>query len=247
MLKGKVAIVTGGARGIGRAIAEKLADNGANLVIVDINEEVAQQTADEISAEKGVEAIAAKADVSSTDDVKAMVKKTMDKFEKVDILVNNAGITRDGLMMRMKDSDWDLVLNINLKGVFICTREVSRYMSKARSGNIINIASVVGQMGNAGQANYTASKGGVIALTKTTAREFAGRGIRANAVAPGFIATDMTDKLTDAQKDDMLKTVPLKKMGHVDDISNGVLFLASDMSSYITGHVLSINGGMLME
>jgi 3-oxoacyl-[acyl-carrier protein] reductase len=245
LLKDKVAIITGGARGIGKSIAEKFAENGANLVIVDVNEQFAAETAKELEG-KGVKTLAVKTDVSSKADVDAMFAKAVEVFGRVDILVNNAGITRDNLLLRMEESDWDLVININLKGVFLCSQAAVKLMSKARTGNIINVASIVGQMGNAGQANYTASKGGVIALTKTTAKEFASRGIRANALAPGFINTEMTKVLKDEVKEAMLSGVPMKKMGEPEDIANGALFLASDLSSYITGHVLAINGGMLM-
>ncbi|MCK4906046.1 MAG: 3-oxoacyl-[acyl-carrier-protein] reductase [Spirochaetes bacterium] len=244
-LKGQVTLITGGARGIGKSIAEKFADNGSDLVIVDVNEDSAKETAAEMQ-KKGIKAIAIKADVSSADEVEAMFQKVVEEFGKIDILVNNAGVTRDNLLLRMKESEWDLVININLKGVFLCTKSAVKRMSKARSGNIVNVASIVGQMGNAGQANYTASKGGVIALTKTTAREFAARGIRANAVAPGFINTDMTKSLPEPVKEDMLSRIPVGKMGESEDIANAVLFLASPMSAYITGHVLSVNGGMLM-
>ena len=247
LLKDEVAIITGAARGIGRSIAEKFAENGANLAIIDVNLEAAEQTAAELAKQYGIKAIAAKTDVSKADDVDAMIKKVLDTFGRIDILVNNAGVTRDNLMMRMKDEEWDLVININLKGVFVCTRGVVRHMAKARKGNIINIASIVGQMGNAGQANYTASKGGVIALTKTTAREFAGRNVRVNAVAPGYINTEMTKVLSEQVKTGMLQQIPLERMGEPEDIANGCLFLASGMSSYITGHVLAINGGMLMQ
>lgn len=246
MLKGKTAVITGGARGIGRSIADKLAQNGADLAIVDVNEQVAEQAAAEIAEQYGVTTTAVKTDVSKPEDVDAMTKKILEKLGKIDILINNAGITRDNLMLRMKEEDWDLVLNINLKGVFLCTKSVIRYMAKARQGSVINIASIVGQMGNPGQANYTASKGGVIALTKTTAKEFAGKGVRANAIAPGFINTEMTKVLKDDVKEKMLQEIPLGYMGEPEDIANAALFLASDMSSYITGHVLSVNGGMLM-
>lgn len=247
LLKDEVAIITGAARGIGRSIADRFAAEGANLAIIDVNLEAAEETANELSKRYGIKALAAKTDVSNAGDVDAMVKKVLDTFGKIDILVNNAGVTRDSLMLRMKDEDWDLVLNINLKGVFVCTRSVVRHMAKARKGNIINIASVVGQMGNAGQANYSASKGGVIALSKTTAREFAGRNIRVNAVAPGFIRTAMTEVLSEQVKADMLRQVPLDRMGEPEDIANGCLFLASELSAYITGQVLAINGGMLMQ
>ena len=245
MLKDKVAIITGGARGIGRSIADKFAANGAILALVDVNEEVAKTAANELGA-KGIKAIALKADVSNQEDVENMVKTVIDAFGRVDVLVNNAGVTRDNLMLRMSESDWDLVLNINLKGVFLCTKAVLRPMSKAGGGSIINIASIVGQMGNAGQANYSASKGGVIALTKTTAKEYAKKGIRCNAVAPGYINTEMTKALSDAAREAMLSTIPMQLMGEPEDIANASLFLASGMASYITGHVLAVNGGMYM-
>lgn len=245
MLKDKVAIITGGARGIGRSIADKFAANGAILALVDVNEDVAKTAANELGA-KGIKAIALKADVSNQEDVDNMVKTVIDAFGRVDVLVNNAGVTRDNLMLRMSESDWDLVLNINLKGVFLCTKAVLRPMSKAGGGSIINIASIVGQMGNAGQANYSASKGGVIALTKTTAKEYAKKGIRCNAVAPGYINTEMTKALSDAAREAMLSTIPMQLMGEPEDIANASLFLASGMASYITGHVLAVNGGMYM-
>jgi len=245
MVKDQVAIITGGARGIGKSIADKFAENGANLVIIDVNEEAAQQTANEYKA-KGIKAIALKVDVSSPEEVDKMVKDVLAEFGKIDILINNAGITRDNLMLRMSESDWDLVLSINLKGVFLCTKAVLRPMAKAKGGKIINITSVVGQMGNPGQANYSASKGGVIALTKTTAKEYAKKGIRCNAVAPGYINTEMTKVLSDAAKETMLSTVPMQSMGEPEDVANASLFLASDLSSYITGQILAVNGGMYM-
>jgi len=245
MLKDQVAIITGGARGIGKSIADKFAENGATLVIVDVNEEIAQQAADEYTA-RGLKAIALKVDVSSQEEVDNMVKNVVEELGKIDILVNNAGVTRDNLMLKMSESDWDLVLNINLKGVFLCTRAVIRPMSRARTGKIINIASIVGQMGNPGQANYSASKGGVIALTKTTAKEYARKGIRCNTVAPGYINTEMTGKLSDAAREAMLSTVPMQTMGEPEDIANAALFLASDMSNYVTGQVIAVNGGMYM-
>lgn len=245
MLKDQVAIITGGARGIGRSIADKFADNGATLVIVDVNEEFAREAAAAYSA-RGLKAMALKVDVSSQEEVDGMIKTVVDAYGKIDILVNNAGITRDNLMLRMNESDWDLVININLKGVFLCSKAVLRPMSKSKGGKIINIASVVGQMGNPGQANYSASKGGVIALTKTTAKEYAKKGIRCNAVAPGYINTEMTKVLPDAAKEAMLSTVPMQSMGEPEDVANAALFLASEMSAYVTGQVLAVNGGMYM-
>lgn len=246
LLKDQVAIITGGARGIGRSIAEKYADQGCNLALVDVIDEVAQTAAREIAAAKGVKTLAIRADVSKSADVDAMVQKVVEEFGRVDILVNNAGVTRDNLIMRMTDDEWDLVLNINLKGTFLCTRAVWKPMSKARKGAIINIASVVGQMGNFGQANYSASKGGVIALTKTSAREFATRGVRVNAIAPGFINTAMTEVLTEQVKQDMLRNIPMGRMGEADDIADGCVYLASGLAGYVTGQVLAINGGMYM-
>lgn len=246
MLKGKTAIITGSGRGIGKAIAMKLASYGANIVINDIpSSDYADATAEEIKA-MGVDSIVVKGDVRNADDVNNLIQTTLDKFGTVDIFVNNAGVTRDGLMLRMSEDDWDLVLDINLKGAFNCIKAVARPMMKQRGGAIINIASVVGEMGNVGQANYSASKGGLIALTKTTAKEFASRGIRCNAVAPGFIASDMTDKLSDEVKKQYFAAIPLGKFGQTDQIADVVAFLASDMSSYVTGQVINVDGGLLM-
>lgn len=246
MLKGKTAIITGSGRGIGKAIAMKLASYGANIVINDIpSSDYADATCEEIKA-MGVDSIVIKGDVRNADDVNNLIQTTLDKFGTVDIFVNNAGVTRDGLMLRMSEDDWDLVLDINLKGAFNCIKAVARPMMKQRGGAIINIASVVGEMGNVGQANYSASKGGLIALTKTTAKEFASRGIRCNAVAPGFIASDMTDKLSDEVKKQYFAAIPLGKFGQTDQIADVVAFLASDMSSYVTGQVINVDGGLLM-
>ncbi len=246
MLKGKTAIVTGSARGIGRAIALKLAENGANIVINDIlGAQTAEQTAEEIKA-LGVGAIVTYGDVRNIDDVKAMCDKALEEFGTIDVLVNNAGITRDNLMLRMSEEDWDAVLDINLKGAFNCTKTVVRPMMKQKSGSIINIASVSGVMGNAGQANYSASKAGLIGLTKTTAKEFAKKGIRANAVAPGFISSAMTDKLTDDIKAKYFDAIPLGKFGTAEDVAKAVAFLASDLSSYITGQTINVDGGLIM-
>jgi 3-oxoacyl-[acyl-carrier protein] reductase len=245
-LENQVAVVTGGARGIGRAIAMTLAAHGANVVISDVNMEAAQKTADDIATTTGRRSLAVTVDVSQSDSVENMVKQTLDAFGHIDILINNAGITRDGLLMRMKDSDWDLVMEINLKGTFLSTKAVLRPMMKQRSGRIINISSVVGIMGNAGQANYAASKAGVIGLTKSTAKEVASRGITVNAVAPGFIATDMTDKLSDDVKANFLASIPLGRAGSAEDVAQTVLFLASPQASYITGQVIHIDGGMVM-
>ena len=246
MLKGKTAIVTGSGRGIGKAIAIKLASFGANVVINDIPQsEDAEKTSDEIKA-MGVGSICVKGDVRNIDDVKALVDTTVKEFGGVDIIENNAGVTRDGLMLRMTEEDWDLVMDINLKGAFNCIKTVARPMMKSKGGSIINIASVVGVMGNAGQANYSASKAGLIGLTKTTAKEFSSRGIRCNAVAPGFIQSAMTDKLTDDVKKQYFDAIPLGKFGTVENIADTVAFLASDMSSYITGQVICVDGGLVM-
>ena len=227
-LAGKTAIITGASRGIGAEIARKFAADGAKVVV---NYSGSQEKAEAVVADiqaNGGEAIAVKANVSDSESVKAMVDETMKTFGSVDILVNNAGITRDNLMMRMKDDEWDDVINTNLKGVFVCTKAVTRQMMKQRAGRIINIASIVGVMGNAGQANYVASKAGVIGLTKTTARELASRGITANAVAPGFITTDMTDQLNEEVQKAMLGQIPLGRFGAPEDVAKAVLFLASD-------------------
>lgn len=245
-LEGKVAIVTGSGRGIGRAVAMKLASLGANIVINDIpSSEAADETAKEIEA-MGRQTLVCKGDVRSFDDVREMVNKTIEKFGKIDILINNAGITRDGLIMRMSEADFDDVIAINLKGAFNCVKAVTRPMMKQRSGAIVNMASVVGVMGNAGQANYSASKAGLIGLTKSTAKELASRGIRSNAVAPGFIESAMTDKLSDEVKQEYFKAIPLARLGKAEDIANAVAFLVSDEASYITGQVLHIDGGLLM-
>jgi len=244
-LEGKSALITGGAQGIGKEIALTLANEGADIIISDINLELAKETAAEIE-KLGRKSIAVGGNVAAFDDCKKMIEESVNAFGKLDILVNNAGITRDGLLMRMKDADWDLVLDVNLKGTFNCIKAVARQMSKQRYGKIVNIASVVGEMGNAGQANYSASKGGVIALTKTVAREFSSRSINVNAVAPGFIVTAMTDKLSDAVKDGLTSQIPLGKLGYPKDVANAVLFLSSEESSYITGQTISVNGGMYM-
>ncbi|MCI8520816.1 MAG: 3-oxoacyl-[acyl-carrier-protein] reductase [Clostridia bacterium] len=246
MLKGRTAVITGSGRGIGKAIALKLAANGANIVINDIpSSDYADETCEEIKA-LGVDAIVVKGDVRKKDDVEALISAAIEKFGKIDIFVNNAGITRDGLMIRMNEEDWDLVMDINLKGSFNCIKAVARPMMKQRSGSIINIASIVGVMGNAGQANYVASKAGLIGLTKTTAKEFASRGIRCNAVAPGFIRSAMTDVLTDEVKQQYFNAIPLGKFGETDNIADVVVFLASDMSQYVTGQTINVDGGLVM-
>ena len=245
-LEGKVALVTGASRGIGRSIALLLASRGADIAINYAgNTEAAEKTKAEVEA-LGRKAILVKTDVADADACVAMIDEVVKAFGKIDILVNNAGITRDGLLMRMKEADWDAVLLTNLKSVFNCTKAAIKYMMKARSGRIVNISSVVGAMGNAGQANYAAAKAGILGFTKATAKEVAARGITVNAVAPGFIATDMTAALTEEQKAAIMGQVPAGKLGDPQDIANAVLFLASDMSSYITGETISVNGGMYM-
>jgi 3-oxoacyl-[acyl-carrier protein] reductase len=244
-LTGKVALVTGAAQGIGRAIALLLARNGADIVVSDINLEKAEETAKEIRA-IGPKATAVKVDVSNLSDVERMVEALIEKLAKIDILVNNAGITRDKLILRMTEEDWDAVLGVNLKGTFNCTKTVIRHMAKQRSGKIVNIASVVGEMGNAGQANYSASKAGVIGLTKTIAREYAQRGINVNAIAPGYIETPMTDALPEKAKEELKKLIPMERLGKPEDVAEAVFFLVCEESSYITGQVLNVNGGIYM-
>ncbi len=245
-MKGKTAIITGGARGIGEAIATVFARMGANIVIWDVLEDQAKATADKLAQAHGVKAAGLSVNVTKADSVDAAVEAVVKDFGSIDILVNNAGITRDGLIIRMKEEDWDSVLAINLKGVWQCTKSVGKVMLKARKGSIVNIASVVGVMGNAGQANYSASKAGVIGLTKTSAKEFAPRGVRVNAVAPGYIRTAMTDKLTDEQRKRMQDLIPLGELGTPEDVADAVAFLASDAARYITGQTINICGGMVM-
>jgi 3-oxoacyl-[acyl-carrier protein] reductase len=245
-LKGKTALITGGAQGIGYAIAVELAKRGADCALADINLPKTEEAAKILAQEANIQVLPLKMDVSNFGDVEEGIKKTVDKFSHLDILVNNAGITRDGLIMRMSDADWDLVLAINLKGTFNGIKAVSRVMLKQRFGRIVNIASVVGLMGNAGQANYSASKAGVIGLTKTTAKEFASRGITVNAVAPGFIRTAMTDALSDEAKQNLQKLIPLGRLGEAEDVAKAVGFLVSDAAAYITGQVLTVDGGMVM-
>jgi 3-oxoacyl-[acyl-carrier protein] reductase len=245
-LIGKTALVTGASRGIGREIALELARQGVDVVVNYAGSEAkAREVVEEIKG-LGREAIAIQCDVSNSESVTDMVKETVDHFGKIDILVNNAGITRDNLLMRMKENEWDDVMNINLKGVFLCTKAVTRQMMKQRYGRIINISSVVGVSGNPGQANYVAAKAGVIGLTKTSAKELASRGITVNAIAPGFITTEMTDQLTEDIQNEMLKMIPLAQFGEPKDIANTVVFLASDDSRYITGQTIHVNGGMVM-
>ncbi|OGF45057.1 MAG: 3-oxoacyl-[acyl-carrier-protein] reductase [Candidatus Firestonebacteria bacterium RIFOXYA2_FULL_40_8] len=246
MLKGKVALVTGAAQGIGKAIAETLAKEGANIAICDVNIEKAEETAKELAA-LGVKTAAYKTNVSVAAECDALIESTVKDLGKLDILVNNAGVTRDGLLIRMSEQDWDLVIAINLKGTFNCTKAAVKTMMKARYGRIINISSVIGLMGNAGQVNYAASKSGVLGITRSIAKEYANRNITVNAVAPGYIQTAMTDKLTEEQKQAMLKFVPLSRMGQPQDVANGVLFFASPLADYVTGQVLAIDGGMVMS
>jgi 3-oxoacyl-[acyl-carrier protein] reductase len=243
--KGQVALVTGGARGIGKTIAEDLAKKGVNLAIADVSVESASETAKELAA-RGVKTQSLRLDVSMSDQVVKAFEDIVREFGRIDIVVNNAGITRDGLVLRMKEEDWDAVININLKGVFLCSKEAVKVMVKQKYGRIINIASVVAFMGNPGQANYSASKAGIVGLTKTVAREYASRGITVNAVAPGFIATAMTDALAENVKQEMLKSIPVGKFGSVQDVAHAVSFLASPESGYITGQVIHVNGGMYM-
>jgi 3-oxoacyl-[acyl-carrier protein] reductase len=244
-LTGKVALVTGAAQGIGKAIALLLARNGADMVVSDINLEKAEETAKEIRA-IGPNAMAVKVDVANLSDVERMVTGILEKLAKIDILVNNAGITRDKLILRMTEEDWDVVLGVNLKGTFNCIKAVVRHMAKQRSGKIVNIASVVGEMGNAGQANYSASKAGVIGLTKTIAREYAQRGINVNAIAPGYIETPMTEALPEKAKEELRRLIPMERLGKPEDVAEAVLFLISEESSYVTGQVLNVNGGIYM-
>jgi 3-oxoacyl-[acyl-carrier protein] reductase len=244
-LTDKVAIVTGSARGIGRAIALKLAEIGADVVVNDIEAaaESLESVAKEIKA-LNRQSLAVTADVSSSEDVNRLIETTVKEFGKIDILVNNAGVTRDQLLMKMTDEEWDTVLNIDLKSAFLCTRAVIRHMLKQRSGRIISIASVVGMVGNAGQANYASAKAGVIGLTKSIAKEVGSRSITVNAIAPGYIQTRMTDQLNDDQRQEMLKHIPLASLGTPRDVAEAVAFLASEEARYITGHVLNVDGGM---
>ena len=245
-LTGKTAVVTGGSRGIGRAICIELAKQGANVVVnYSGSEDKAKQVVSEIE-QLGSKAIAVQANVADSDAVDSMMKQAIEVFGTLDILVNNAGITRDNLLMRMKEQEWDEVVDTNLKGVFLCTKAVTRQMMKQRAGRIINISSIVGVAGNPGQANYVAAKAGVIGLTKTCAQELASRNILVNAIAPGFITTEMTDSLPEELKEAMLKQIPLAKLGQPEDVAKAVVFFASDNANYITGQTLHIDGGLVM-
>ncbi|MBU1487514.1 3-oxoacyl-[acyl-carrier-protein] reductase [bacterium] len=242
LLKEKIAIVTGGARGIGKAISELLAKEGARVVIADLDKKEAEKTAKEIG-----QAFALELDVTSSSSVNEMIGRVQEEFGRIDILVNNAGITKDTLLLRMKDEDFKAVLDVNLTGAFRCTKSAAKIMMKQRQGRIINISSIIGLIGNAGQANYAASKAGLIALTKTSAKELAPRGILVNAICPGFIRTAMTDALPDKVKEEMLSAIPLKKFGQSVDVAKAVLFLSSDLSSYITGQIIVVDGGLVMQ
>jgi len=245
MLNDQVAVVTGASRGIGRCIALALAGKGAKVVVTARTEDALATLVAEIKATGG-EAVAVAADVANSDDAKKIIDTAIESFGRLDILVNNAGITRDGLLVRMKDEDWDAVLNTNLKGAFACTRAASKVMAKQRYGRIINISSVVGEMGNPGQANYCASKAGLIGLTKSNALELARRNVTVNAINPGFIATDMTDELSEEAREELASKIPLGRLGDSDDVAQAVLFLASAHAGYITGQALGVNGGMYM-
>jgi len=245
LIKDKVTIITGGGRGIGREIALHFALQGADVAVFDLNEEDIDACLKEIEA-SGRKALGVKVDVGDLAQVESAVQKVLDKFSKIDILINNAGITRDGLLLRMKEEDWDAVVRVNLKGTFNCTKVVSKHMLKQRSGKVVNIASIIGIMGNAGQANYAASKGGIISFTKSAAKELASRNINVNAIAPGFIKTEMTAKLPEDRKQSMLKAIPLARFGEPADVAKLALFLSSDDSQYITGHVIQLDGGMVM-
>lgn len=242
----KIALITGGSRGIGKEVAKKFAKEGYNLVINYISDNTDVEGLKKEFKEIDSEILLVKTDVTSLEDCEKMVKQTIEKFEKIDVLVNNAGVTKDNLLMRMKEEEFDRVIDVNLKGTFNVTKSVIPYMMKKRKGRIVNISSVVGVSGNAGQCNYAASKAGIIGFTKSVAKELASRNILANAVAPGFIATDMTAVLTDTVKDNINAQIPLKRMGSAEEIAEAVYFLAGERNTYITGQVLNVDGGMLM-
>ena len=245
LLKDKVSIITGGARGIGREIALLFAKEGSDIVLFDVNQEQLDQTQKEIEA-LGRSALSLTVDVTNFNQVEEVVNKTLDKFKKIDILINNAGITRDALLIRMSEQDWDSVLSVNLKGTFNCCKSVCRIMMKQRTGRIVNMASIIGLMGNAGQVNYAASKAGMIGLTKSLAKELASRNINVNAIAPGFIETAMTAKLPPEVREQMLKAIPLCKFAKPVEVAKVALFLSSELSDYLTGQVIQVDGGMLM-
>lgn len=238
----KTVVVTGSARGIGQVIARRFAQNGARVVINDLDDEAVQKTAAEI----GPSAFGVRGDVTNAEDIKGLFDRTLEKFGSVDVVVNNAGITRDNLLVRMSEKDWELVLDINLKGAFLVTKAASKIMMKQRSGRIINISSVVGLIGNGGQANYAASKAGLIGLTKSAARELASRGVTVNVIAPGFIETEMTRNLSDKARENLISQISLNRLGSPDDVASAALFLASDLASYVTGQVLAVDGGIAM-
>jgi 3-oxoacyl-[acyl-carrier protein] reductase len=244
ILKGKVAVVTGAARGIGRMIAVRFAQEGADVAFTDLKRDENMESLEKELADLGVKGTGYVSDASDYEQAHQVAEKVVEDFGKIDILVNNAGITRDTLLMRMDEEMWDLVIKVNLKSVFNFTKAVQRYMLKARTGSIINMSSVVGVNGNAGQANYSASKAGILGFTKSVAKELGSRNVRCNAIAPGFIITDMTDKLPDNVKEEWTKTIPLKRGGQPEDVANVTLFLASDLSSYMTGQTLQVCGGM---
>lgn len=245
MLKDQIVLITGSARGIGKEIAETFATQGATVIISDINAESCDVTTKEFT-DKGLSAFGVPCNVTDSENVQEMVNKVLDKYGRIDILVNNAGITKDNLLLRMSEGDWDAVLSVNLKGVFTCTKAVCKHMMKARKGKIVNIASIIGVVGNAGQANYAASKGGVISFTKSVAKEFASRGITANAIAPGFIESEMTKKLSDKAREAIFNQIPLGKLGSPKDVANVCLFLASPAADYVTGQTIIVDGGMGM-
>ncbi len=242
---GKTALITGSARGIGKAIAERLAAGGAKIIISDIMADAAEATAEEMRS-RGIEAIAIAANVANRDDAIKLVEAAVAKFSSLDIVVNNAGITRDTLMVRMSEQDWDSVIDVNLKGAFLITQAAAKIMMKQRSGRIVNISSVVGRMGNAGQTNYAASKAGLIGLTKASAKELATRGVTVNAIAPGFIQTAMTDQMPETAREKLSGAIPMKRLGTPEDVAAAVAFLASEDASYVTGQVIGIDGGLLM-
>ncbi len=246
VLRDKIALVTGASRGIGRAIALALAENGAHVALVDVNTDGLAAVADEIK-KLGRRALTLKGNIANAGDVEDFVKKATEEFGRIDILVNNAGITRDTLLMRMKEEDWDDVIDVNLKGAFLCTKAVARIMMKQRYGRIVNISSVIGLIGNAGQSNYGASKAGLLGLTKSAARELASRNITVNAIAPGFIVTNMTDVLPADVKNRLMEQIPLGRLGMPEDVAKAVVFFASDAAGYVTGQTLAVDGGMVMQ